>query len=105
MIKRFGQLAVLKSDKIEEYEQLHLTVWPGVLKILKKCHLQNYSIYRVEDELFAYFEYTGSDYAGDMAKIAADPTTQLWWTYTHPCFLHKKENVFFLDMKEIFHLD
>jgi uroporphyrinogen decarboxylase len=30
--------------------------------------------------LFAYFEYHGTDYAADMAKMAADPKTQEWWT-------------------------
>ena len=35
--------------------------------------------------LFSYFEYTGSDFAADMAKLAADPTTQRWWEVCKPC--------------------
>jgi len=35
--------------------------------------------------LFSYFEYTGTDFAKDMAKMAADPATQRWWTFSEPC--------------------
>ena len=34
--------------------------------------------------LFAYMEYTGTDYEKDMAQIAADPETQKWWKITAP---------------------
>jgi L-rhamnose mutarotase len=33
---------------------------------------------RLGDLLFAYYEYTGDDYAADIAAIAADLTTQQW---------------------------
>jgi len=29
--------------------------------------------------------HPGDDYAADMARIAADPKTQEWWTHTDPC--------------------
>ena len=35
--------------------------------------------------LFAYLEYTGTDFAGDMARMAADPETVRWWKETDPC--------------------
>jgi L-rhamnose mutarotase len=103
-MRRFGQIARLKPDMISEYDSLHAAVWPDVLKMIQDCNLRNYSIYREGDVLFAYFEYTGIDYEADMAKMAADPVTQLWWTHTHPCFVQEKEGVFYTDMKEIFHI-
>ena len=36
------------------------------------------------NQLFAYFEYVGDDFAADMAKMAADPMTQDWWKFTDP---------------------
>jgi L-rhamnose mutarotase len=105
MVRRFGQIATLKPGMTEEYERLHAAVWPAVLKMIKECNLQNYSIYRDGDKLFAYFEYTGADYETDMAKMTADPVTQSWWTHTHPCFVQKIKGVFYTDMKEIFHVD
>jgi len=52
--------------------------WPDVLKMIKECNIQNYSIYssQLDDGnhyLFGYMEYTGNDFAADMAKMAADP--------------------------------
>ena len=105
MIRRFGQIATLKSGMVEEYDRLHAAVWDDVLKTIKECNLQNYSIYRKGELLFAYFEYTGTDYDGDMAKMASDPVTQSWWTHTHPCFVQEKEGEFYTDMKELFHID
>jgi L-rhamnose mutarotase len=90
---------------IEQYDKLHAAVWPDVLKMIRECNLRNYSIYRIEDELFSYFEYTGTDFDADMTKMAADPVTLLWWTHTHPCFIQDEEGVFYTDMMEIFHYD
>ena len=105
MVRRFGQIAKLKPDMIEAYDTLHAAVWDDVLKTIKECNLQNYSIYRQDDVLFAYFEYTGTDYEADMAKMASDPVTKSWWTHTHPCFIQEKEGEFYKDMKELFHID
>ena len=105
MIRRFGQTAKLKPDMIGEYDRLHAAVWPDVLKTIKESNLRNYSIYRNGDELFSYFEYTGTGYEGDMEKMAADPVTRLWWTHTHPCFIQKQKGIFYTDMNEIFHID
>ena len=105
MIRRFGQIATLKPDMIEEYDRLHAAVWDSVLKTIKECNLQNYSIYRKGQKLFAYFEYTGTDYDADMDKMAADSNTQHWWTHTKPCFVQEKPDEFYIDMKEIFHID
>ena len=80
----FGQLGRLKRDKIDEYAELHAAAWPGVLKTITECHLQNYSIFLHNDLVFSYFEYVGEDYEADMKKMAEDPVTQDWWTHTHP---------------------
>jgi len=104
-VRRFGQIARLKPDKVEEYDRLHAAVWDEVLKTIRECNLRNYSIYRKGNLLFAYFEYTGTDYEADMAKMAADPLTQKWWTYTHPCFEQERDGEFYTDMKELFHID
>lgn len=78
-MKRYGQVIGIKHEKLEEYKKLHSAVWPDVLKIITQCNIMNYSIYYKNGLLFAYFEYTGSDFDTDMSKMAADPVTQLWW--------------------------
>ncbi len=107
-MKRFGQVIKLRPEKYEEYKKLHAAVWPGVLEMIKKCNINNYSIYFKDGFLFAYFEYTGSDFKADMAKMAADPTTQEWWKHCDPCqqpLDTRAENEWWANMEELFHQD
>jgi len=112
-VTRYGSVIGLKPEKLEEYKELHANVWPGVLKKIKECNIRNYSIYLGELEedkyyLFGYFEYTGDDFKADMAKMAADATTQKWWTFCEPCqspIPTRKESEWWADMEEVFHQD
>ncbi len=83
-IKRIGSVIGVKPDQIAEYERIHADVWPGVLATLKRANVTKFSIFRHENMLFSYMEYSGSDYESDMAMIAADPITQDWWKVTAP---------------------
>jgi L-rhamnose mutarotase len=111
--QRFGSVVGLRSERIEEYTRLHAAVWPDVLVKLRECNIRNYSIYLKEIErgkfyLFSYYEYVGSDYASDMARLGADPALKEWWKLTDPCQvpvpLHEK-NELWSGMKEVFHMD
>jgi L-rhamnose mutarotase len=112
-MKRYGMLTGLRADKIDEYKQLHTAVWPAVLATIKKCNMQNYSIYlrQLDDGqhyLFSYFEYIGTDFAADMAAMAADPTTQQWWAVCKPCqqpLANRAPDEWWAPMEEVFHLD
>jgi L-rhamnose mutarotase len=86
MVRRFGQVVGIKPEGIEAYEHLHANVWPEVLQTIQECNIRNYSIFRYNDLLLAYFEYVGDDYASDMAKMAADPHTQEWWSTMREVF-------------------
>lgn len=112
-VERFGMVIGIRPEKIEEYKRLHAAVWPGVLARIKDCHIRNYSIYLREIEpgrhlLFSYFEYTGDDFAADMAKMAADPETRRWWAETDPCqapIPMRLEGEFWSRMEEVFYAD
>jgi L-rhamnose mutarotase len=112
-IQRYGSVIGLKPEKVEEYKSLHVNVWPDVLKMIKQCNIRNYSIYLGELEndkyyLFSYFEYTGEDFKADMAKMAADPTTQKWWSFCEPCqspIPTRKEGEWWATMEEVFHCE
>ena len=103
MIRRFCQRGFLKPE-VEEYRALHAAAWPDVLKTIRECNLQNYSISILGEMVVAYFEYTGEDYEADMRKMEADPVTQEWWKHTKPCFARHDEGVYYEDMEEIFYL-
>ncbi|GHV86071.1 hypothetical protein AGMMS50230_16790 [Spirochaetia bacterium] len=103
----FGQVGKLLPAKVPEYVELHNHPWPGVLKKIKECNLQNYSIFLHGTIVFAYFEYTGTDYQKDMELMARDLETQEWWKHTKPCFesfAFSKNEEYYADMNQIFYL-
>lgn len=110
-VQRFGMVTGLKPEKMDYYKQLHAAAWPAVLKKIKECNIQNYSIYLKEIDgkpyLFSYFEYTGTDFDADMKKMAADTTTQRWWKETDPCQQPLPEALekhqIWTNMEEVFH--
>ncbi len=107
-MKRFGQVIGIKPEHITEYEKLHADVWPDVLKMIKECNIQNYSIFRDKTTLFAYFEYHGDDFEADMAKMAADKTTQKWWDICMPMqnpVEDRAQGEWWKSLKEVFHAD
>jgi L-rhamnose mutarotase len=112
-MKRYGMVIGVSAEKLDEYKRLHAAVWPDVLKMITLCNIRNYSIYlrRLPDGnnyLFSYFEYCGTDFAADMAKMAADPTTQRWWSVCIPCQVplpDRQEGEWWATMEEVFHED
>ncbi len=112
-MKRYGSVIGLNPEKIEEYKDLHSAVWPDVLDRIRKCHILNYSIYlrQLDDGqhyLFSYFEYTGQNFAADMAEMAADPATQRWWAVCMPCQRpcdNRRPDEWWASMEEVFHCD
>jgi len=109
-MQRMGMLIGLKADRVAEYKQLHAAVWPEILDKIRECNIRNYSIFLREPEnlLFAYWEYMGSDFAADMALMAADPNTQRWWDICMPCqqpLETRDEGDWWATMVEVFHVD
>jgi len=107
-MRRYGQLIGVKPEKLAEYKRYHAKAWPEILKKITECNIRNYSIYQKDNLLFAYFEYVGKDYAGDMARMAADPKTQEWWAIMKPMqspVATRGPDEWWADMEEVFHLD
>jgi len=105
---RYAQVIGVRPEMFEEYERLHRAVWPDVLRMIRECNIRNYSIFFRDEVLFSYFEYVGSDYAADMAKMAADPKTREWWALTDPCqrpVETAEKGEWWAPMRELFHSD
>lgn len=106
--RRFGQVIGLRADSAERYRRLHAEVWPEVLRTITACHIRNYTIFERDGLLFAYFEYHGTDWQADQARMAADPATRRWWEETDP--LQRPvdsagQGEWWVDMEEVFHHD
>jgi len=82
--KRIAQIVKLKKDRVEEYKECHAKVWPEVLKQIKDCNIEDYSIFHDPDTgiLFASFKYVGYNWAGDMERMRDNPKVQEWWHMT-----------------------
>ena len=84
-----------------------------LLDAIRRNGFRNYSIFlrKLPDGkhyLFSYFEYVGSDFAADMAAMAADPRTQEWWKITDPCqepLPDRAEGEWWAAAEEVFHVD
>jgi L-rhamnose mutarotase len=106
--QRYGQTIRLKPGAYEKYVEYHAQVWPGVLKTIHDCNIRNYSVFFKDDVLFAYFEYVGSNFDKDMAKMAVDPITQEWWAVVKPLqqpIPSRAEGEWWATMKEVFHTE
>ncbi|MEP3048166.1 MAG: L-rhamnose mutarotase [Roseibium sp.] len=109
-MQRMGMIIGIDPTQIEEYKKLHAAVWPEVLERLRQSNITNYSIFlkEPENQMFSYWEYTGTDFAADDAAIADDPVTQNWWKVCGPmqrALKTRKEGEWWASMEEVFHLD
>ena len=107
-MKRYGQIIGLDPQHLEKYKKYHAAAWPEVIEMIKACNISNYSIFYKDELLYAYFEYTGTDFAADMAKMAADPKTIEWWDVMIPMqrpVENRSVGEWWANMEEIFHVD
>lgn len=72
----------LDASQIDEYKRLHADTHAGVRDLLNAYHMHHFSIFlhQIDGKWyeFGYYEYTGNDFEGDMAKMNAEPRTKEW---------------------------
>lgn len=109
-MERMAMVIGIKPENIPEYKRLHADTWPEILAMIAACNIRNYSIFLREPEnlLFGYWEYHGTDFAADAAKMAADPKTQEWWDICMPLqdpLDSRAEGEWWAMLQEVFHSD
>lgn len=107
-MQRYAMTIKVKPEWEESYKQIHAHTWTGVMERITASNIRNYSIFLRDGLLFSYFEYVGDDFAGDMAKMAADPITRAWWRFTDLCqepVESAAPGEKWAPMAEVFHLD
>ena len=107
-VKRVGMVIGIKPDKISAYEALHAASNAGVRDLLTKYHMHNFSIFihQLDDGkyyLFGYYDYTGTDYDADMAKLSAEPRNQKWLSMTDPMQAPLSGEKSWAKMQEVYH--
>jgi L-rhamnose mutarotase len=107
-MKRYGSVIGVRTESLTAYKKYHAAVWPDILDMIRRCNIRNYSIFLKDNLLFAYYEYHGTNYAADMARMAADSKTQEWWAIMMPMqkpLETRAEGEWWANMEEVFHLD
>ena len=108
-IKRIGMVIGIKPEKIAEYKELHADSNPGVRDLLSKYHMHNFTIFLQEIDgkyyEFGYYEYTGNDYEGDMAKLDAEPRNKKWLSICDPMQIPLKGHKSWVQMEEVYRND
>jgi L-rhamnose mutarotase len=107
-VTRQAGVLKLRPEHEQAYREMHRAVWPHVLDALTRAHIHNFSIFLRDGLLFSYFEYSGEDYAADMATIAKDAATRRWWEITEPCQLpldSAAPGEWWAAAEEVFHFD
>jgi L-rhamnose mutarotase len=107
-MKRYGSVIKVRPEAIQSYKAYHAAVWPEILATIRRSNIRNYSIFLKDDLLFGYYEYHGTDYQADMAKIASDPKTQEWWAIMEPMqkpLDTRAQGEWWAVMEEVFHTD
>ena len=86
--KRVGMVIELRPEYIEKYKAVHADSHPGVRDLLNKYHMHNFTIFlhKIDGKYyeFGYYEYTGDDFEGDMAKLDAEPRNKAWLEVCDP---------------------
>jgi len=107
-MRRFAQVIGVKPNRIEEYEAIHAAVWPDVLDLIHAHNIRNYSIFRHDTTLFAYFEYVGVDFDADMKALLEHPVNRDWWALTDPMqepVPDREDGQWWKTIPEVFHTD
>jgi len=107
-LKRYGMVIGIKPGQEEAYIAAHRAVPPPVLRMIRECNIRNYSIFMRNSTLYSYFEYEGSEFSADMARMAADPATQEWWRQVGPMqdpLPDRAPAEWWAAMEEVFHVD
>ncbi len=109
-MQRMGLCIAVKGEHIARYRELHSSVWPEVLDVIRDANIRNYSIFLREPEnlLFAYWEYHGTDFATDSAAMLESPAMVEWWKVCTPLqqpLSSRAEGEWWAPMVEVFHTD
>lgn len=105
---RIAQAIGIPAENQAEYMRLHANVPEPVARMIHECNIRNYSIFILNETLFAYMEYIGDNYEADMAKMAADEATQRWWDVCKPLqrpLPERRDGEWWHDLDCCFHQD
>jgi len=109
-MKRIGMTIGLRPGCLEEYQRIHVKLWPEIEHAIQAAGLANFSIFHHDNVLFSYFEYSGpeAEFQERMRKLAGAPRMREWWNLTEPLQVPRQDRPpggWWTTMESVFHLD
>jgi L-rhamnose mutarotase len=106
-MQRICFLLKVKSERLEEYEARHKTVWPEMLQALSETGWKNYSLFLRPDGLLVGYLET-DDFEKAVNGMQNYPVNERWQREMAEFFEgseagHADERI--APLKEVFHLD
>lgn len=102
---RFAFKMRLKPGCEQIYKEKHDEVWPGVIELIKRQGIRNYSIHRAGLDLFAYYETDGTA-SPAQPDGEIDPVQQDWWLMMEPYMEYNEDHTPKVwPMEEMFYLE
>jgi L-rhamnose mutarotase len=105
MMKRVAFKMKLKPGFKEEYIKRHNEVWPGIVDLIKRSGISDYSIY-LDDEtniLFGVQKVSGDVSSQDLGAVEIQ---QKWWDYMSDIMEVNPDNSpVTVHLDEVFHMD
>lgn len=101
-MKRYALITKIKPGMMDYYQSLHDNIWEEVVKVAHEANIRNYSIHRIGQYLFSYFEYIGEDYKKEMEYKNSKEIVKMWRTETGKCFEPFENGETQLFLEEIF---
>lgn len=104
-MQRIAFTMKIKPGTEAVYRQRHQEVWPELLAELKAVGCQNYSIYLMGTQLFAYMEV--ADFQQFLSGMAASHVSERWEQHMSDILLREIDpsTGFPVVLPEVFHLD
>ena len=104
-MKRVAFKMKLKPGFKEEYKKRHDEVWPGIVELITKSGISDYSIFLDEETniLFAFHRVSGGMSAKD---LGANEIQQKWWDYMSDIMdVNPDNSPVVVPLEEVFHMD
>ena len=95
----------LKPGCEAEYKARHDAIWPELVEFIRQCGVRNYSIFRLDLDLFAYLEMDDTSPTRLSTEEVA-PIQQRWWEMMEPLMeCNDDASPVVWPMEEMFHQD
>lgn len=76
-MQRISFVLKVRADRLDEYRERHLAVWPDMLRALRDSGWRNYSLFLRDDGLLVGYLET-EDFAAAQAAMAATEVNARW---------------------------